>query len=179
MQGNRVRKVTESYVAARVQDERYRDTLYLGESEITRDYNGDTILKEWKTDHISDNQGRFALLERYQNTNYLRFTHTDLLQSTRLETALTGTPTPFQLSLVYIYNMILSLISTNPDVMLGKPVFTGTRIPIELVLAKLAQGSTQSSIIEAYPTLGEEHILAALRYAHEIVRDEEIWPLVG
>jgi uncharacterized protein (DUF433 family) len=75
--------------------------------------------------------------------------------------------------------MTTSLILTKPDVMLGKPVFTGTRIPVELVLAKLAQGASQLSILEAYPILREEHILAALKYAHEIVRDEQTWPLAG
>lgn len=58
------------------------------------------------------------------------------------------------------------LIVSNPDVMLGKPVFAGTRIPVELVLAKLAGGSSEASLLEAYPALRHEHVLAALKYAH-------------
>jgi uncharacterized protein (DUF433 family) len=57
------------------------------------------------------------------------------------------------------------LITTNPNVLLGKPVFVGTRLSVELVLAKLAQGATEASLLEAYPALRHEHILAALTYA--------------
>lgn len=71
------------------------------------------------------------------------------------------------------------LIVSSPDVMLGKPVFAGTRIPVELVLAKLAGGSSEASLLEAYPALSHEHVLAALKYAHQIVRDEDHWPLAG
>lgn len=71
------------------------------------------------------------------------------------------------------------LIVSSPDVMLGKPVFAGTRIPVELVLAKLAGGSSEASLLESYSALSHEHVLAALKYAHQIVRDEDLWSLAG
>jgi len=56
-------------------------------------------------------------------------------------------------------------IEINPEIMLGKPVIRGTRIPVELVLRKLAEGATEVELLDAYPTLTKERIKAALAYA--------------
>jgi uncharacterized protein (DUF433 family) len=48
--------------------------------------------------------------------------------------------------------------------MMGKPCFKGTRIPVYLVLEKLAAGETRAEILGAYPQLQDEHIIAALQY---------------
>jgi uncharacterized protein (DUF433 family) len=61
------------------------------------------------------------------------------------------------------------LITSNASVMLGKQVFAGTRISVELILGKLAEGESHQSILESYPTLAEAHILEALHYAHQII----------
>jgi uncharacterized protein (DUF433 family) len=58
--------------------------------------------------------------------------------------------------------------------MLGKPVIRGTRIPVELILRKLGEGATEADLLDAYPRLTREDILAALAYAadslgHEII----------
>ena len=56
-------------------------------------------------------------------------------------------------------------IEINPKIMLGKPVIRGTRIPVELLLRKLAEGATEVDLLDAYPTLTKEGIKAALGYA--------------
>jgi uncharacterized protein (DUF433 family) len=52
-------------------------------------------------------------------------------------------------------------IEINPEIMLGKPVIRGTRIPVELVLRKLAEGATEAELLDAYPTLTKVGIDAA------------------
>jgi uncharacterized protein (DUF433 family) len=53
-------------------------------------------------------------------------------------------------------------IEINPAVMLGKPVVKGTRIPVELLLRKLAEGATTDDLLDAYPRLTLEDIRACL-----------------
>jgi uncharacterized protein (DUF433 family) len=64
-------------------------------------------------------------------------------------------------------------IEVNPKVMLGKPVVRGTRIPVELILRKLAEGATEADLLDAYPRLAREDISAALSYAADTVAHEE------
>ncbi len=56
-------------------------------------------------------------------------------------------------------------IEINPKVMLGKPVIRGTRIPVELILRKLAEGTREEDLLDAYPRLTREDIRAAVAYA--------------
>ena len=65
-------------------------------------------------------------------------------------------------------------IEMDPDVMLGKPVIRGTRIPVELILRKLADGATETDLLDAYPRLAREDIQAAIRFAADTVSHEEI-----
>ena len=58
-------------------------------------------------------------------------------------------------------------IEFNPNVMLGKPVVKGTRIPVELVLRKLGEGATMDDLRDAYPRLMPEDVYACLAYAAE------------
>jgi uncharacterized protein (DUF433 family) len=64
-------------------------------------------------------------------------------------------------------------ISIDPAVMLGKPTIHGTRITVELVLRKLAEGATNAEIIEAHPLLCTESIHAAIAYAADTLAHEE------
>ena len=64
-------------------------------------------------------------------------------------------------------------IELNPRVMLGKPVIRGTRIPVELIVRKLAEGADEKSLIQAYPRLTADDIHAALRYAADSLAHEE------
>ena len=65
-------------------------------------------------------------------------------------------------------------ISVNPDVMLGKPVIKGTRITVELILRKLSEGADTQDVLEGYPNLRREDILAALSYGAEVISSEEV-----
>jgi uncharacterized protein (DUF433 family) len=65
-------------------------------------------------------------------------------------------------------------IESRPDIMLGKPVIKGTRITVELIIQKLSEGSTHEQLIDAYPSLTPENILAALAYASEVISNETL-----
>ena len=65
-------------------------------------------------------------------------------------------------------------IEINPDVMMGKPVIRGTRIPVELILRKLGEGAAQADLLDAYPRLTREDIQAALAYAADSLAHETI-----
>lgn len=58
-----------------------------------------------------------------------------------------------------------SYVSINPEIRFGKPCITGTRIAANDILGWLASGMTHREILEDYPSLKEEHILAALAFA--------------
>lgn len=58
--------------------------------------------------------------------------------------------------------------------MMGKPCLKGTRIPVYLVLEKLAAGETNQDILAAYPQLKPEHIKASLEYAARLAANEII-----
>ena len=62
-------------------------------------------------------------------------------------------------------NFVLERIEINPEIMLGKPVIRGTRIPVEIILRKLAEGATEADLLDAYPRLTRQDIQAALAYA--------------
>ncbi|MCF7989165.1 MAG: DUF433 domain-containing protein [Thiohalocapsa sp.] len=64
-------------------------------------------------------------------------------------------------------------IAVDPEVLVGKPVIKGTRISVELILDRLADGWTQEQIIESYPRVTREDILAAIAFAAEVFREEE------
>jgi uncharacterized protein (DUF433 family) len=72
---------------------------------------------------------------------------------------------------------LLQRILIDPEVMVGKPVIRGTRIPVELIVRMLAQGIPESDILHEYPRLQPEDIRAALTYAAQVLADEDILPL--
>ena len=65
-------------------------------------------------------------------------------------------------------------IEARPNVMMGKPCLEGTRIPVYLVLEKLAAGESAEQILVAYPQLRPEHIQASLEYAARLAAEEII-----
>lgn len=65
-------------------------------------------------------------------------------------------------------------IEVNPKVMVGKPVIRGTRITVETILEQFAAGYTEDEILQAYPHLTREAIRAALAYAADVLRNEEL-----
>jgi uncharacterized protein (DUF433 family) len=65
-------------------------------------------------------------------------------------------------------------IERVPGVMVGKPIFRGTRITVEFVLERLAQGAKPEELIKSHPSLTETHVMAALAYALSVVRQDEL-----
>lgn len=63
-------------------------------------------------------------------------------------------------------------IEISPDIMLGKPVIKGTRIPVELIVRKLGEGASVEDLLDAYPNLKKEDIQAALIYAADTLANE-------
>lgn len=69
-------------------------------------------------------------------------------------------------------------IEVNPKILVGKPVIAGTRIPVYLIVNLVANGYDFERITKAYPVLTTEDIKAALKYAGDLLKREEIHPLV-
>jgi uncharacterized protein (DUF433 family) len=68
-------------------------------------------------------------------------------------------------------------IEIDPSIMLGKPVVRNTRIPVELLLRKLAEGATVDELLDAYPRLTKQDIHASLEYAANAIAHEESYSL--
>jgi uncharacterized protein (DUF433 family) len=56
-------------------------------------------------------------------------------------------------------------IEMNPEIMGGKPVIRGTRVPVEMILQKLRAGMTPKAIVADHPRLTPEDIRAAQTFA--------------
>lgn len=65
-------------------------------------------------------------------------------------------------------------ISINPAVCFGKPCIRGTRIWVSLILDNLAEGVTEKELLENYPGLKHEDILAAIAYGAEMSRERYV-----
>jgi uncharacterized protein (DUF433 family) len=63
-------------------------------------------------------------------------------------------------------------IVSDPEVLVGKPTVKGTRLSVELILGWLAQGWSHDQVLEAYPQLARDDILAALAFAADKLREE-------
>ena len=58
-------------------------------------------------------------------------------------------------------------IEANPEIMFGKPCIKGTRIPVDLILEKLAWGYTMEDLLDAYPRITKNDIEACLLYSED------------
>lgn len=63
-------------------------------------------------------------------------------------------------------------ITVDPDVLVGKPIIRGTRISVELLLDRIADGWSYDDILAAYPHLRREQIQAAVAFASELLKEE-------
>jgi len=70
--------------------------------------------------------------------------------------------------------MTTNRIEIDSRVMMGKPVIKGTRIKVELILRKLAEGATEEVLLDAYPRLTSADIRAAIEYAADTIAHEQI-----
>ena len=70
-------------------------------------------------------------------------------------------------------------ITSDPDLMAGKPVVKGTRLTVEFIIDLLASGSSEADVLRNYPRLSPEDIRACLAYAGEAVRLYRSLPVPG
>ncbi|MDI9548492.1 MAG: DUF433 domain-containing protein [Chloroflexota bacterium] len=68
-------------------------------------------------------------------------------------------------------------ITSNPDVMVGKPVIRGTRLTVEYILRLLARGATVEEILQEYEGLTADDIRACMLFASETLADTSFMPL--
>jgi uncharacterized protein (DUF433 family) len=69
------------------------------------------------------------------------------------------------------------LIVSDPKVMMGKPVISGTRITVDLILEKLGAGESIEAVLESHPRLTRDGVLAALRFAAQALRADVVYPI--
>jgi uncharacterized protein (DUF433 family) len=62
-----------------------------------------------------------------------------------------------------------SLITSDPEILGGKPVIAGTRISVQLILEKLGDGWSIQDLLEDYPHLKRDQIIAAIAYAASVM----------
>ena len=69
------------------------------------------------------------------------------------------------------------LIVSDPKVMMGKPVVSGTRITVDLILENLGGGESIEVVFESHPRLTRDGVLAALRFAAQALRADVAYPV--
>jgi uncharacterized protein (DUF433 family) len=68
-------------------------------------------------------------------------------------------------------------ITSDPDVLAGKPAVRGTRLAVEFLLGLLAAGWTAEQILASYPGLTPEGLRAVFAFAAEVMQDEAVFAL--
>ena len=72
---------------------------------------------------------------------------------------------------------LLSRITINPKVMVGKPTLRGMRITVEQILRALAGGVTANELLQDYPDLEQEDLQAVFAYVANLVDEEQVFPV--
>lgn len=62
-------------------------------------------------------------------------------------------------------------ISTDKEVLAGKPAVTGTRLSVDHIVGLFAQGWTEQQVLENYPRLTKEHLKAVFAYVYDCMKD--------
>ncbi len=65
-------------------------------------------------------------------------------------------------------------VVSNPDILLGKPTIKGTRISVEFIIGCFAGGWSLTQILESYPHVSREDVLAALAYARHAMSARQL-----
>jgi len=71
----------------------------------------------------------------------------------------------------------IARVFSHPELRGGEPCIKGTRIPVSMIVASMAEGMSRREILDEYPQLQDEDITAALLYASESVHQESIYAL--
>ncbi len=66
--------------------------------------------------------------------------------------------------------MSTQLVTTDPEILGGTPVFAGTRVPVAVLFENLADGLSLEEILDSYPTLKREQAIEALRQAEHFLK---------
>ena len=69
--------------------------------------------------------------------------------------------------------MMFKIVSSDPEVLGGTPVFVGTRVPVAVPFENLVDGMTLDEVLNAYPTLSRAAALAALQEAEASLEREQ------
>ena len=69
---------------------------------------------------------------------------------------------------------LLKRIIATPAIFGGKPIVRGMRVSVEMILSLLAQGESADAILDDYPDLTREDILACLAYAHAVIARDSL-----
>ena len=72
---------------------------------------------------------------------------------------------------------LLSRITINPKIMVGKPTIRGMRITVEQILRALSAGVSEQELMEEYPELEREDFQAVFAYVTGLVEEEEVFPV--
>ena len=80
---------------------------------------------------------------------------------------------------VTAHSELLKRITYDPNILGGKPIIRGHRLAVEHVLGMLAAGDTIETLLEGYPWLDREDILACIGYAYRLVANERYEPLLS
>src|SRR5262249_42469453 len=70
-------------------------------------------------------------------------------------------------------------ITVDPQVLVGKPIVRGTRLSVEFIIGLFAQGWIEAQVLENYPRLTHDDIVACFAYASERLAAERVYPLAG
>ena len=73
--------------------------------------------------------------------------------------------------------ILLERITVNPEIFGGKPIIRGRRLAVEHVLGMLAAGDSIDTLLEGYPWLERDDVLACLVYARRMVGHERVEPM--
>lgn len=72
---------------------------------------------------------------------------------------------------------LLSRITINPKIMVGKLTIRGMRITVEQILRALSAGVSEQELMEEYPELEREDFQAVFAYVTGLVEEESVFPL--
>jgi uncharacterized protein (DUF433 family) len=69
------------------------------------------------------------------------------------------------------------MITSDPKIMMGKPVVRGTRITVESIVERVGAGESIETILEAHSRLTREAVLAAISFAAEALKADVVYPI--
>ena len=68
-------------------------------------------------------------------------------------------------------------IESDSDILRGKPIVKGTRLSVEFLVERLADGWTEAEIMESYPNITKDSINAIYAYVYEVLKDSMIYSI--